>query len=287
MKNIMVQGTSSGAGKSVVAAALCRILSDMGYAVAPFKSQNMSRYSYALPGGRLEVASAQAVQAAAARCDVTHEMNPVLLKPRGDGTSAVYVDGRMHGVMDAPSYYDGFALGAGLAAASRALQSLMERFEVVVLEGAGSPAEVNLARYDIANMRMAHLAGDAPVLITCDVDRGGAFASLAGTMRLLPNDDARLVRGFILNKFRGDASILEPGYAILRDVTGVPVVGTVPMIDGMGIPDEDSLDRRPGSRRWDSGAEPPGLQGELDRLAGHVRDNVDMDAVVKMISEGE
>jgi len=287
MRNIMVQGTSSGAGKSVIAAALCRILSDMGYTVAPFKSQNMSRYSYVAPGGRLEVASAQAVQAAAARCDITHEMNPILLKPRGDGTSAVYVNGTMRGVMDASSYYDGFALGDGLAAASRALRSLMERFEVVVLEGAGSPAEVNLARYDIANMRMAHMAGDAPVLITCDVDRGGAFASLVGTMNLLPEDDARLVRGFILNKFRGDASILEPGYAVLRDVTGVPVVGTVPMIDGMGIPDEDSLDRRPGSPRWDSGEPPPGFQAELDRLAGHVRDSVDVDAVVKMISEGE
>lgn len=284
MKSIMIQGTSSGAGKSVIAAALCRILSDMGHAVAPFKSQNMSSYSYAIPGQDLEIAAAQALQAAAARCDATVQMNPVLLKPQEDHrTSAVYVDGRFHSVMDPARYYDDFALSAGLDAAARALEALAGRFDIVVIEGAGSPAEINLAQYDIANMRIAHMAGGAPVVLVCDIDRGGAFASLAGTMRLLPERDAGLVRGFILNKFRGDPSVLEPGYGMLYDVTGIPVIGTVPMLDLSGLPDEDTLDARADAPRWGAGAVPPHVEAGIDRLARDVKVNLDMDAILDMI----
>ena len=296
MKNIMVQGTASGAGKSVITAALCRIFSDMGYAVAPFKSQNMSRYSYTIPGQEgLEISSAQAVQAAAARCEITASLNPILLKPEGwsegegsqrrRSSSAIYVEGRPYGVMDPGRYYNEFALSDGLAAASAALKSLIERFDIVILEGAGSPAEINLARYDIANMRMAHMAGDAPVIIACDIDRGGAFASLAGTMALLPDDDARLVEGFVLNKFRGDVSVLEPGYGELYDMTGVPVIGTVPMLDLSDLPDEDSLDSRPGTPIWDAGAVPEHIERGLRKLARDARTHLDVDAILEMTAE--
>ncbi len=282
MRHIMIQGTSSGAGKSVIAAALCRIFSDMGYRVAPFKSQNMSRRSYVIPGQGLEISSAQAVQAAAARCDITTDLNPILLKPRGEMRCVTYVNGRVYGTMKASRYYDTFALSDGLAAAERALASLLGRFDVVVLEGAGSPAEINLAAHDIANMRMAHLAGDASVVLVCDIDRGGAFASLAGTMSLLPADDARLVRGFVLNKFRGDAALLRPGYDMLHDVTGVPIIGTVPMLDMSDLPDEDSLGARAGAPRWKTGPVPPRVEEGLSRIAAAVGACLDMDAILDM-----
>lgn len=286
MRNIMVQGTSSGAGKSMIVAALCRIFSDLGYKVAPFKSQNMSRHSYLIPDRNLEISSAQALQAVAARCDITSDLNPILLKPQGNLQSAVYVNGLLHGVMDAARYYDAFALSGGLAAAKRALASLSGRFDLIVLEGAGSPAEINLAAQDIANMRMAHLAGDASVVLACDIDRGGAFASLAGTVSLLPKDDARLVRGFVLNKFRGDVSILKPGCDMLHDMTGVPVMGIIPMLDLSGLPDEDSLDARADAPLWDSGSVPRHVEDGLLKLVDGVKNSLDLDALVSMIEGG-
>ena len=285
-RHIMVQGTSSGSGKSTLVTALCRILSDMGYKVAPFKSQNMSRYSYTIKDGHIlcEISSAQAVQAAAARCQITTKLNPIMLKPKGDGTSAVYVDGTPYDTMHYTKYYKEFALHDGLDAASRSLEYLMQNYDMVVLEGAGSPAEINLAEYDIANMRMAHMADDASVVLACDIDRGGAFASLAGTMSLLKPDDASMVRGFLLNKFRGERHILEPGCNMIRGMTGIPVVGVVPILDMSGLPDEDSLDRRDGAPVWDSDGVPAHIDDAIDRLAKDVKSNVDMDAILGMIN---
>ena len=287
-RHIMVQGTTSGAGKSTIVTALCRILSDMGYSVAPFKSQNMSRYSYTIKDNniRYEISSAQAVQAAAARCKITTESNPILLKPNGDNTSAVHVDGTLYGVMDYTAYYEKFALYDGLDAASKSLASLMQKYEIVILEGAGSPAEINLTKYDIANMKMAHLADDAAVIMTCDIDRGGAFASLIGTMSLLDSRDASLVRGFVLNKFRGDRLILEPGCNTIYDTTGIPVMGVIPVLDTSGLPDEDSLDRRSKSPVWDSDDIPIQIDNAIDALAKSVKSNLDIDAILQMIQGG-
>lgn len=281
MRPIMVQGTSSGAGKTVLAAALCRIFSDMGYSVAPFKSQNMSNRSFVSDSG-IEISAAQAMQAAAARCKVTAALNPVLLKPRGGQESEVYLEGKRYGIMNAGRYYEEFALRDGLAAASGSLESLLEEFDLVVLEGAGSPAEINLAGYDIANMRMARLAC-ASVLLVCDVDRGGSFASLAGTLALLPGEEARLVRGFVMNKFRGDLSVLRLGFSKLETITGVPVVGTVPMLDLSSLPDEDSLDSS-GSVQWSSGRPPAGMEEGICRLAAAVKESLDMDRIVEMVA---
>ena len=285
MAHLMVQGTSSGVGKTIIVTALCRIFSEMGYSVAPFKSQNMSRHSYHIPNSGLRVSAAQALQAAAARCPITTSLNPVLLEPRDDNQSTVYVNGSECATMDASSYYATFVMSRGLVAASDALQSLISKYEIVILEGAGSPAEINLAQHDIANMRMAHLAGDAPVIIVSDIGRGGAFASLAGTMALLPQRDTKLIKGFVLNRFRGDPSVLEPAYEMIHDITGVPIVGTIPELDMSGIPEEDSLDDRRDAPRLDTeNGMPPDIDRTIDRLAASVRAGLDMDEIAKMVA---
>lgn len=285
-KYIMIQGTSSGAGKSILVAALCRILSDLGYTVAPFKSQNMSRYSYSISNQQhLEISSAQAIQAAAARCQITSELNPILLKPQIQSmSSVVYVNGAIYGTMDATTYYSEFVLSRGFNAASKALESLSAKHDIIILEGAGSPVEINLTKYDIANMKMAHLANDAPVIVVCDIDRGGAFASLAGTMALLSADDARLVRGFVLNKFRGDIEILKPGYDIIYDKTNVPILGTIPMLDLSDLPDEDSLDSRADAPHWGAGEIPPQIERGLTNLAKNVKMHLNIEQILEMIS---
>ncbi|MCE2508906.1 MAG: cobyric acid synthase [Nitrosopumilaceae archaeon] len=232
MPCIMVQGTMSGAGKSTLVTALCRILSDRGYDVAPFKSQNMSGY---VSGG---ISRAQAVQAAAARLPPSGHMNPVLLVPRSDHTSEIFERGVSQGVMDTTAYYR-YAAGRGIGAALESLELLRRTHRVVVLEGAGSPAEINVP-FDMANMRMAE-AASAPVIIVSDIERGGCFAQMAGTMSLLEPRHRQMVRGFIINKFRGDPSILGPGTARILETTGKPVLGVIPYTRTR-LPPEDSLD---------------------------------------------
>lgn len=274
MRAVMVQGTSSGAGKTTLVAALCRILADRGHDVAPFKSQNMSCLTYR--GRGFEISRAQALQAMAARCEVSADLNPVLLKPLAGGRSAVYVGGRRLRSMGAREYY-AFARSA-LGAVSGAMSRLAARHDVLVIEGAGSPAEINLRRYDIANMRVARMAR-AKVILVSDIDRGGSFASLAGTMSLLGRDRA-LVRGFVLNKFRGDPGILEPGLRRLRRMTGVPVLGVVPVVDA-GLPEEDSL----GSRRaaaWD-GRHTRRIEAGIRELASAVGGALDVGRIEAML----
>lgn len=228
----MVQGTMSGAGKSTLVTALCRILSDKGYDVAPFKSQNMSRY---MAGG---ISRAQAVQAAAARLSPTYDMNPILLVPRTDDSSEVFERGASRGVMDTTRYY-AYAASKGIDVALESLKELRRQHDVIVLEGAGSPAEINVP-FDMVNMRMAE-AASAPVIITADIERGGCFAQMVGTVSLMEPRHQKMVRGFIINKFRGDPSILEPGVARILDTTGKPVLGTIPYMRTR-LPPEDSLD---------------------------------------------
>lgn len=233
----MVQGTSSHAGKSVITAAICRILSDRGLRVAPFKAQNMSLNSFITACGG-EVGRAQAFQAEAARCELTPDMNPVLLKPTGEQSSQVIIQGKVHSNMAARAFH-----AFKKEAMSYVLESynrLAEGFDVIVMEGAGSPAEINLRENDIANMGTA-LATGSPVVIVGDIDRGGIFASLVGTMELLSEAERALVKGFIINRFRGDVTLLDPGLEFLREKTGVETLGVIPFIEGLGIHDEDGL----------------------------------------------
>jgi adenosylcobyric acid synthase len=236
-KLLMVQGTSSSSGKSSLVTALCRILSDEGYSVTPFKAQNMSSNLYITKEG-LEMAKAQAIQAVAARTDPSVYMNPILLKPMGDYVSRVVILGKMHGDMHAKEYYK-FAVKNGVKYVMRALRKL-DKYDIIVIEGAGSPAEINLMEYDIANMKLAEMV-NAPVLIVADIDRGGCFASMIGTLELLKRKHRALVKGFIINKFRGDKSILDSAIGSVERMTGKSVRGIIPFVESMFLPNEDSL----------------------------------------------
>lgn len=233
----MLQGTASHAGKTLLVAGLARIMAQDGYSVAPFKSQNMSLNSYADSDGG-EMGRAQVVQAEAAGIPPRVDMNPVLLKPTSDTGSQVVVQGRPVGTMTAQAYHD-FKLGL-LDAVSESLERLRREFQVVIIEGAGSPAEVNFRGRDIANMTVAEM-GDAPVLLIGDIERGGVFAALVGTMELLLEEERERVAGLIINKFRGDRSILEPGLDFLEGRCRRPVLGVVPYIKGLKIEEEDSV----------------------------------------------
>jgi adenosylcobyric acid synthase len=235
---LLVAGTTSDAGKSVLTAGLCRAFARRGLKVAPFKAQNMSLNSFVtLDGG--EIGRAQAMQAAAAGIEPEAAMNPVLLKPGGERQSHVVVLGRTTGSVSALSYRDRKAALAEVVAAS--LADLRSRFDVVVCEGAGSPAEINLRGTDIANMGLAR-AANLPVLVVGDIDRGGVFASMFGTLALLSPEDQAQIAGFVVNKFRGDPALLEPGLAMLRGLTGRPVLGVLPWLPGLWLDVEDSLD---------------------------------------------
>jgi adenosylcobyric acid synthase len=237
MRGILVAGTASEAGKSAVTAGICRWLARRGVKVAPFKAQNMSLNSVVTRDGA-EIGRAQAMQAAAAGIEPEAALNPVLLKPGGNGTSQVMVLGRPVAEADAMSYP---ALKPRLADTVLAcLTGLAGRFDVVVCEGAGSPAEINLREHDLANMGLARAAG-LPVIVVADIDRGGALAALYGTLALLSRDDQALVSGFVVNKFRGDARLLQPGLDRLRELTGRPVLGVLPWTPGLWLDAEDSL----------------------------------------------
>jgi len=235
-ETILVAGTASHAGKSTIAAGFCRLLADSGHAVAPFKAQNMSNNARATPGG--EVGVSQYVQARAARVAPTTDHNPVLLKPRGDGESQLVVDGEAVGHFAAGQYYDDHWDDA-LDAAREAHARLAADHDIVVAEGAGSIAEINLHDRDLANVETARFA-DADVVLVADIERGGVFASLVGTLALVPEDIRERVVGAVITKFRGDPSLLGPGLRSFEDRTGVPVLGVVPY-DDPGLPEEDSV----------------------------------------------
>ncbi len=238
-KVIMVQGTMSNVGKSVVAAGLCRIFRQDGYKVAPFKSQNMALNSFITKEG-LEMGRAQVMQAEAAGTEPCVAMNPILLKPTNDTGSQVIVNGEVLGTMNARDY---FKMKKSLVPeVMKAYRKLEEQYDIIVIEGAGSPAEINLKQDDIVNMGMAKMA-NAPVLLVGDIDRGGVFAQLYGTVALLEEDERRLIKGLIINKFRGDKTILEPGVGMLEKLTQLPVLGVTPYLP-VSLEDEDSLSER-------------------------------------------
>lgn len=245
---IMLQGTSSHVGKSILATALCRIFRQDGYKVAPFKAQNMALNSYVTKAGG-EMGRAQVAQAEAAGLEPSVDMNPVLLKPTGNSSSQVIVLGRPIGNMSAVQYHAGHSRKL-LAVVEESLRKLQREYDILVIEGAGSPAEVNLKANDIVNMRIAKLA-PAPVLLIADIDRGGALASVVGTLELLEPEERDLVKGIIINKFRGDIKLLEPALEFLAKKTGKPVAGVIPHIGQLGIDDEDSVsldDKRPDAK---------------------------------------
>lgn len=235
-KCIMVQGTMSGAGKSLLCAALCRIFKQDGYKVAPFKSQNMALNSYVTRNG-MEMGRAQVMQAEAAGIEPDVRMNPVLLKPSSDIGSQVIVLGEVRGQMTATVYYE--YKNSLMPEVMKAYNELASENDIIVIEGAGSPAEINLRENDIVNMGMAEAAG-APVLLAGDIDRGGVFAQLYGTVKLLTEDEQKRIAGLIVNKFRGDIDILAPGLKMVEEKTGIPVLGVIPYIR-VDIDDEDSL----------------------------------------------
>ena len=238
-KNIMIQGTMSNAGKSLLAAGLCRIFRQDGYRVAPFKSQNMALNSFITKTGA-EMGRAQVVQAEAAGIEPDVRMNPILLKPTTDVGSQVIVNGQVQGNMRAMEYYR--RKREFIPAVMDAYNSLAQEYDIIVIEGAGSPAEINLKATDIVNMGLAELV-DAPVLLVGDIDRGGVFAQLYGTIALLEPREQRRIKGTIVNKFRGDRAILQPGIDILEKICGVPVAGVIPYTH-VDIDDEDSLSTR-------------------------------------------
>ena len=278
MKSLMIQGTSSGAGKTTLVAALCRIFSDKGYSVAPFKSQNMSNFAYITPD--FEISRAQAIQAFGARCNITPDLNPILLKPVGNYSSIVYLNGKRFKKMHAKEYYEKFVNTEGMKIASKSLKTLQKKFDLVILEGAGSPAEINLQKYDIANMKIAKKA-DADVLLVTDIDRGGSFASLVGTMNLIDKKYQKLVKGFIFNKFRGDINVLKPGFKKLKNITKIPVMGTVPLIS-LNLPEEDSLNVNPKDFTWTK-KNITKIDDELNKLSKIVKLNIDINSIEKML----
>lgn len=264
----MVQGTCSNAGKSILAAAFCRIFLQDGLRVAPFKAQNMALNSCVTPDG-LEMGRAQAVQAAACRLDPDVRMNPVLLKPCSDVGSQVIVMGRPVGVMRVRQYVD--YKPQARDAAFAAYDSLAAEHDVMVIEGAGSPAEINLKAHDIVNMAMARHAG-ARVLLVGDIDRGGVFAALVGTMELLEDWERNHVAGYLLNKFRGDASLLDPALEFMKERTGRPVLGVVPYLRDLGLPEEDSVTFKEGLPGLRGGVAAEGGGDTLDSVPGILPD---------------
>jgi adenosylcobyric acid synthase len=247
-RSIMIQGTMSNAGKSLLVTGLCRIFRQDGFRTAPFKSQNMALNSFITADGR-EIGRAQAVQAEAAGVPCTSDMNPILLKPTNDTGSQVIVNGIPRGDMSAREYfaYKKKLIPDILAAWDR----LSRENDVIVIEGAGSPAEINLRENDIVNMGLAEMT-DSPVLLAGDIDRGGVFAQLYGTVMLLEKEERARIRGLVINKFRGDPRLLDSGIRIIEEKCGIPVVGTIPWLD-VDIDDEDSLSRRLEKRGSGSG----------------------------------
>ncbi|MDK2868538.1 MAG: adenosylcobyric acid synthase [Clostridiales bacterium] len=244
-KRIMFQGTGSTVGKSLTVAAMCRILKDMGYTVAPFKSQNMALNSFITKEGK-EMGRAQVVQAEAARIEPHVYMNPILLKPTSYVGSQVILNGEVYRNMKAAEYFT--QKDFLIPHIKTAFNALNTQYDVIVIEGAGSPAEINLRSRDIVNMGLAEMV-DTDVILIGDVDKGGVFASLYGTVKLLSESEQKRIKGFLINKFRGDVSLLMPGVEMLEEKIGIPCVGVIPYIEKLKIDDEDSVTERFGKKR--------------------------------------
>lgn len=277
MSSIMIQGTTSSAGKSLMSTGLLRIFKEDGYKVFPFKSQNMSSKFYTTEDGK-KISTAQALQAISAGLKPHQDMNPILLIPKSDDGSMVVIDGEETGNMAAREYFKYRITLREMI--EQKYKKLEEKNDIVVIEGAGSPAEINLKENDIVNMGMAKIA-NSPVLLVTDIDRGGAFAALYGTVMLLKPDERARIKGMIINKFRGDKSLLDSGIKMIEELLNIPVVGVIPYID-LELVDEDSLvDRDKKCNTEEQSNEE--IEAELNKLAKAMRDNLDMDYIYEIM----
>ena len=282
-KILMIQGTSSGSGKTTIVTVLCRFFADRGYNVAPFKSQNMSSRIYRIQGTSERISMAQAVQAFASRKKPDVKMNPILLEPHGNYVSDVIVEGHSQGLMHARDYYQKFVLQYAFPIVLNSLDSLRKDNDIVIMEGAGSPAEINIQQYDVANMLLARKVS-APVIIVADMERGGCFASIIGTMLLLKPSDRELVRGFVVNKFLGDKSILESAMSTVKIMTNKEFYGVVSKVK-LNLPKEDSLDDMDFNDSND--ALDFSLDEQIQDLVKEIRPMMDMEKISKDILELE
>jgi adenosylcobyric acid synthase len=273
----MIQGTSSGAGKSTLVTAFCRIFSDMGYSVSPFKAQNMTSNFYPILNSK-RVAVIQAIQAFASRKNPDTRMNPILLEPVGEYRSNIFLDGNFFGQMAAEEYYQNFVLDEGFSNVLKCLDALRLENDIVVIEGAGSPAEINIADFDIANMVLAEKVC-APVILTADIERGGCFASIVGTMELLKPHHQELVKGILINKFRGDKRLLLKAIRSVEQITKKEVFGVVPRIK-FALPPEDSLDE---VKAYPLLEMSESLDEQVNILAAGLKENIDVKGIVSRL----
>lgn len=298
-KTIMFQGTSSGAGKSRLATALCRILAQDGHKVAPFKAQNMAQTSFVMEDGR-EIGKAQAVQAEACGVEVDVRMNPVLLKPCGNKQTDILVMGELYRSIEAHTYHQ--IKKEVRPFAERAFDEMSREYDYLVMEGAGSPAEINLMKDDFSNMGIARYA-NSPVILVADIERGGVFASIYGTVMLLPEEERRLFKGIIINKFRGKVDTLRPGIEKMEELIGIPILGVLPYREDIQMEEEDSLaekiklpkeierellnhgdisslskEAKERYRLW--------KQSQYDELAEQVRKHIDMERIYRIMETG-
>jgi adenosylcobyric acid synthase len=278
-KLLMIQGTSSGSGKSTLVIALCRIFSDLGYKVSPFKAQNMtSNFHFVKQKKSLRrMAGIQAVQATAARIEPDIRMNPVLLRPLGDDLSEIILGGIGNLKLTAEDYYKSFVLQKGFPRVLQDLDSLRKENDLILIEGAGSPAEINLLNYDIANMILAERT-NSKVLLVADIERGGCFAAIVGTIKLLPARQRKFVKGIIINKFLGQKSILNNAIVHVEEMTKRKVMGVIPKIQ-FDIPSEDSLDQK----RAKSSYSKRYLDEQINIVASTFRKNTDMQYLLNIL----
>jgi len=274
----MIQGTASSAGKTTLVTALCRIFVEKGFSVAPFKAQNMSNYAY--KGKDFEISRAQAIQALASRIEISADLNPILLKPLGDYRSSVFVRGKFYKKMYADDYYKKFVQKDGMKTVLRSFHALEKKHDLIIIEGAGSPAEINLTKYDIANMKLAEKT-KSPVILITDIERGGSFGSVVGTISLLEKKYQRLIKGVVFNKFRGDLDILKPGFRKLKQKTGKSVLGTIPMTKFL-LPEEDSITSN--SKRLIFNKQNfKKIDSEIDKLSKVVKSSLNIRAIEKLL----
>ena len=276
---LMIQGTSSGAGKSTTVMALCRIFSNMGYNVCPFKAQNMTSNFYDLKENNSvkEMARIQAVQAIAARVRPDIRMNPILLRPLRNNVSEIILGGLKNLRMSADEYYSNFVLQKGFPKVLQDVESLRKEFDLVLIEGAGSPAEINLSKYDIANMILAEKI-NSKVLLVADIERGGCFAAIVGTIKLLPIRQRKIVKGVIINKFLGEKSILNKAILSVEKMTNKRILGIIPKTR-FDIPNEDSLDQKKSKSSYNKSY----LDKQIENVAATFKKNIDMKYLLNII----
>src|ERR687897_2081160 len=278
----MVQGTSSGAGKSTIVIALCRILSNFGYNVSPFKAQNMSTKVHSI-SNTYKISQIQAIQSFAARKEPEWQINPILLVPIGNDKSKIFVEGKFYQEMSAIKHYSEFVLAKGFPIVLNALNNLRKKNDIILIEGAGSPAEINIAKYDIANMLLAEKI-NSPVILVSDIERGGCFASIFGTIKLLKIKHQQLIKGFLINKFRGDENILEEGIRFIEYRTKVNNLGIIPKFEFF-LPPEDSLDgtNNDNLKNLKKFSSKKKMDEQIDLLAATIGSRINVDFILQQV----